>query len=69
MKTCVWSWGSSAAFDRAGGVMLELGRNEFAGRLGWMDAADPGLGVALELSDGGGHGRAVRLPNPLVTTH
>jgi hypothetical protein len=46
--------GSGVAIDRAGGVMLELCRDEFAGGLGGVVAADPRLGVPLQLFEGGG---------------
>ena len=61
--------GRGVALDGAGGVVLELRRDEFAGRLGWIVAADPGLGVALQLGDGGGDGGGVSLPHPFIASH
>src|ERR1700683_1718639 len=47
--------GSGVAIDRAGGVMLELCRDEFAGRLGGGVASDPRLRVPLQLGESSGH--------------
>jgi len=47
--------GSGVAIDRAGGVVLELCGDEFARGLGGVVAADPRLGVPLQLGDGGCH--------------
>ena len=59
--------GSGVAIDRAGGVMLELCGNEFAGRLGWIVPPDSGLSVAFQLCESGGDGGAMRLTHPLIT--
>jgi hypothetical protein len=37
----------SITVHRTGGVMLEGGRDELAGRLRCMDVADAGLGIPL----------------------
>ena len=58
--------GSGVAIDRAGGVMLELCGDEFAGGFGGVVAADPRLGVPLQLRKGGGHRLPVGLSHPLI---
>ncbi len=57
------------AFDRASGVVLELGCNEFPGCFGGVVASNPGLRVPLQLSDSGGDGGGVCFPNPFITSH
>ena len=44
--------GRGIAIDRTGGVVLELGRDELPGGLGGVVAADPRLGVPLQLGEG-----------------
>jgi len=48
--------------------MLKLCRDEFAGGFGGMVAADPRLGVPLQLCEGGCHRVAVCLSDTLVAS-
>jgi hypothetical protein len=50
----------NVAIDRAGGVVLELGGDEFGRGLGRMVAADAGLRVVFELLQGNADALAVR---------
>ena len=57
------------AVDRAGGVMLEGGRDELAGRLRCMDVADTRLRVSLQFSKRNADAFAVRLAHTLIAAH
>src|SRR5208282_516289 len=61
--------GSGVAIDRAGGVMLELCRYEFAGGFGGVVAADPRLGVPLQLGDSSGHCLPMGFSHPLIAAN
>ena len=60
---------SGVSIDRTGGVMLELGGNEFAGGRGGIIAADAGLCVSLQLRESDGHGLPMGLSDAVITTH
>ncbi len=57
------------AIDRAGGVMLELGSDELACILGGMIAADPCLGIPLQLVQSSRDGGAVSLAHTVVASY
>jgi hypothetical protein len=61
--------GSGVAIDRAGGVMFELCRDEFAGGFGGVVAADPRLCVPLQLCEGGCHGVSMGFPHPFIAAN
>jgi len=52
---------------RASSVVFELRSDKLAGGLGLVVAADPRLGVPLDLRKGGRYGCAVRFPDLFVT--
>jgi hypothetical protein len=60
---------SGVPIDRAGGVMFELCGNKFAGGLGGIVAADPGLRIPLQLRERDGHGLPVGLTHTIVATN
>ena len=57
------------AVNRAGGVVLELCRDELAGGLRRIIPADAGLGVVFELVESSADTLTVRLANALVAAN
>ena len=49
--------------------MLELCRDEFAGGFGGVVAADPRLGVPLQLCEGGCHRVPMGFSHPLIAAN
>src|SRR5271170_7647237 len=54
------------AVHRAGGIVLEGSRNEFACRLRRVDVSDPRLRVSFQLSQGNTHTLPMRLSHALI---